>query len=660
MKTLNSLLHDVLQVSPHLRCQVYFKASLTALSHAMEDLVLVGTDKPLVIANFQQERFYRQESRRYQRIAQRTDQVYILAAPESNFAAISDPYVTVPFDPNDTLAQEWHLIIIGQQYSACIVCQEYASPVDAASLDQARQFKGIWTFEREVSTHAARLLLERIVGDRPELADKVEIARQRYGLTQISSNQITAERVLEIDARLFTDRLVTYLQSNQYKQLKAYRTITKKERQERLINTISTAIRHSLNPEEIFQITVRELGEVFSPCRCLLYRYNAIDQPAPIEYEAVTDGLPSLKGEIWSLAKHELFQVALAEDRAVAIADTTQDLGIRGYPELSAQLQRFMIRSSLVVPIRYQESWLGILELHHCGVEPLVWSDSDKALVEAIATQVGVALIQAQAYNNLETLNRQLAALERTQSNLIAIVGHELRTPLSTIQVCLESLATEPDMPLEFQESMLQTALADSQRMRHLIQDFLTLSRLEGGWVNWQLEPISLQASLDLVLSSFKKNQSPKSIPHIILELPSDLPLVLADGEGLIEVLMKLLDNACKFTNPEGTVTIRAQVLGSEFIGVANSQDQQNHTQMLEVVIADTGRGIEPSQLEAIFELFYQEEGFLQRTIGGTGLGLAICRQIIQKLGGKIWAVSGGKNQGSQFHFTLPIAPPPA
>lgn len=658
MKTLNSLLHDVLQLSPHLRCQVYFKASLTALSHAMEDLVLVGTDKPLVIANFQQERFYRQESRRYQRIAQRTDQVYILAAPESNFTAISDPYVTVPFDPNDSLAQEWHLIIIGQQYSACIVCQEYASPVDAASLDQARQFKGIWTFEREVTIHAARLLLERIVNDRPELADKVEIARQRYGLTLISCNQ-TISRVLEIDARLFTDRLVTYLQSNQYKQLKAYRTITKKERQERLINTISTAIRHSLNPEEIFQITVKELGEIFSPCRCLLYRYNAIDQPAPIEYEAVTDGLPSLKGEIWSLAKHELFQVALAEDRAVAIADTTQDLGIRVYPKLSAQLQRFMIRSFLVVSIRYQESWLGILELHHCGVEPLVWSDSDKALVEAIAAQVGVALIQAQAYNNLETLNRQLAALERTQSNLIAIVGHELRTPLSTIQVCLESLATEPDMPLEFQQSMLQTAIADSQRMRQLIQDFLTLSRLEGGWVNWYLEPISLQASLDLVLSTFTKHQSPKSLPQIIVELPSDLPLVLADGEGLIEVITKLLDNACKFTNPDETVTIRTQILNVECIEVVNFQAQHN-TQMLEVIIADTGRGIEPSQLEAIFELFYQEEGFLQRTIGGTGLGLAISRQIIQKLGGKIWAVSGGKNQGSEFHFTLPIAPPPA
>jgi DICT domain-containing protein/signal transduction histidine kinase len=656
MKTLNSLLYDVLQISPHLRCQVYFKASLTALSHAMEDLILVGKDKPLVIANFQQERFYRQEKRRYQRIAQRTDQVYILAAPESNFSAISSPYVTIPFAPGDGLAQEWHLIIIGKLYSACIVCQEYASPVDAASLDQARQFKGIWTFDRKVSAYAAQLLLKRILAYRPELSDKIETAQQRYNLTEIPSNPTATERVLEIDARLFTDRLVTYLQSSQYKQLKAYRTITKKERQERLINVISTAIRRSLNPEEIFQITVREIGKVFSPCRCLLYPYHAVDQSTPIEYEAVTDGLPSLKGELWSLAKHPLFQVVLAQDNSIAIADTTQDLGIIAYPELSVQLQRFKIRSCLVVPIRYQESWLGILELHHCGVEPLVWNDSDKALVEAIASQVGVALIQAQAYNNLEALNRQLAALERTQSNLIAIVGHELRTPLSTIQVCLESLAIEPEMPLEFQQSMLQTALADSERMRQLIQDFLTLSRLESGLVNWQLEPISLQTSLDLVLTSFKKNQSPKSLPHFILELPSDLPLVLADGEGLIEVLTKLLDNACKFTNSQGTITIRAQFLDSESTEVEITT-QQNNTRMIEMIIADTGRGIEPSQLEAIFERFYQEEGFLQRTIGGTGLGLVICRQIIHKLGGRIWAVSGGKNQGSDFHFTLPIAP---
>lgn len=76
---------------------------------------------------------------------------------------------------------------------------------------------------------------------------------------------------------------------------------------------------------------------------------------------------------------------------------------------------------------------------------------------------------------------------------------------------------------------------------------------------------------------------------------------------------------------------------------------------MLEAIVADTGRGIEPSQLEAIFDRFYQEESALQRTVGGTGLGLAICRQIVRSMGGKIWAESAGKEQGSQFHFTIPI-----
>ena len=76
---------------------------------------------------------------------------------------------------------------------------------------------------------------------------------------------------------------------------------------------------------------------------------------------------------------------------------------------------------------------------------------------------------------------------------------------------------------------------------------------------------------------------------------------------------------------------------------------------MLEVTISDTGRGIEPNRLEAVFDRFYQEEGALRRSVGGTGLGLAICRQIISRLGGKIWAESMGKDQGSQFHFTIPI-----
>jgi signal transduction histidine kinase len=280
------------------------------------------------------------------------------------------------------------------------------------------------------------------------------------------------------------------------------------------------------------------------------------------------------------------------------------------------------------------------MELHHCEATPIAWKEDDVALVDAIATQVGVALIQAEAYANLEDLNEQLAALDRTRSNLVAITGHELRTPLSTIQVCLESLATEPDMSPELRQVMLNTALSDAERMRNLVQDFLTLSRLESGRVEWNLESISLVECIELAISNVKAKLSQEKMPKIRNRAAKNLPLVKADGEWLVEVLAKLLDNACKFTESDGLVEISVRSDGKNY---------------LEVTISDTGRGIEPKQLETVFDRFYQEEGSLRRSVGGTGLGLAICRQIVNSWGGKIWAESAGKDRGSQFHFTIPM-----
>jgi signal transduction histidine kinase len=177
--------------------------------------------------------------------------------------------------------------------------------------------------------------------------------------------------------------------------------------------------------------------------------------------------------------------------------------------------------------------------------------------------------------------------------------------------------------------------------MRKLVQDFLTLSRLESGRVEWHLEPLAMDECVDLALSSIRARQTEEPLPEIKAQVPVELPLVRADGEWLVEVLSKLLDNACKFTEPAGQVLIQAKPNGGD---------------MLEVTITDTGRGIEPNRLEAVFDRFYQEEGALRRTAGGTGLGLAICRQIVLGLGGKIWAESAGRDQGSQFHFTIPIA----
>ncbi|MCT7991295.1 DICT sensory domain-containing protein [Laspinema olomoucense] len=643
-----SVLEELLHALPLLRTQIYFKSSLTALSHAMEDQVLAGADRALVIACFQRERFYRQEAHRYRRISNKTDQVYVLAAPETEFQNSSQIQEAIAFEPDDGLAKEWHLVVLAPNYSTCLVCREkegaVVKPSELQSMDQSRRFEGIWTFDRQVSSTVARLLLERVRVYRPELEEKIERAIATYRLSEADKALEAAARFQDVDPGPFVQRLVTYLQAGQHKLVKTYRSIAAQERRERLVNSITTAIRQSLNPADIFQVAVRELGGALDVCRCLIYRCKATDQEAAIAYEFLGRSVKSLTGEVWPLQENPLFQEVVASGERVAVENIRTDSRITGSKRLMTLVQEWEIQSWLMVPVLYQNQLVGMVELHHCGCEYREWDAEELTMVEAIATQVGVATLQAEAYANLGDLNEQLAALDRTRSNLIAITGHELRTPLSTIQVCLESLASDPDMPPELRQVMLSTALDDAERMRTLVQDFLTLSRLESGRVEWNTEALPLHECLSLAISSVRTRTNPEAaaLPTLILEVPEDLPLVRADGEWLVEVLSKLIDNACKFTPSGGKVTILAQTRG----------DRE-----LEVKVADTGRGISRDRLETVFDRFYQEEGALRRSTGGTGLGLAICRQIVTGWGGQIWAKSGGKDCGSQFHFTIPIAP---
>jgi DICT domain-containing protein/signal transduction histidine kinase len=652
MSISKSVVQQLLDNCTGWRPQMYFKSSLTALSHAMEDLVLNDSDTPLVIASFQRERFYRQESHRYRRIAHKSDQVYVLAAPETEFSNNSGEYETVAFEADDALAQEWHLVIIGQHYASCLVCRERNAPLTerkyVSAMDTNRRFEGIWTFDRSIAMKVGKIMLERIAVYRPELDEKIAQARSLY----ITDSSIT-QAIVQIEPPLsnpdpFVQRLVTYLQASQYKLLKANKTLAIKQQKEQLLNSVTDAVRRSLNTKQILQVAVQKLGEGVSVCRCIIYRCHENDAVATIDREFTSPGIKSLKGKKWQLANNPLFEEAIATTETVSVNNTFEDERLttvaweRGTGEFFQNLiQNYAISSCLLVPIFYQGKLLGVMELHHCASEPIVWKPDDIALVDAIATQVGVALIQAEAYAELEDLNEQLEALDRTRSNLVAIVGHELRTPLSTIQVCLESLASEPDMASELSQIMLDTALKDAERMRNLVQDFLTLSRLEGGGVEWNIETLSITECIDLAISNVKARNLEQSTPQIDnLTSPGDIPLIEIDGEWLVEVLAKLLDNACKFTPVDGIIAIAVKTNGAK---------------TLEVTVSDTGRGIETGSLETVFDRFYQEEGALRRSAGGTGLGLAICRQVVKSWGGEIWAESPGKDRGSIFHFTIPL-----
>lgn len=664
MSVSTSVLTELVKFLPNLKPQIYFKSSLTALSHAMEDQVLAGTEQPLVIATFQQERFYRQEAHRYRKIAELTPQVYVMAALETEFQNSSDTHETVAFYPQDQLSQEWNLLVLGQYYSTCLVCVEREDLVQNSDLpeqllmDQARPFQGIWTSDRQVSIKVAELLLERTLYYRPELAEKVGEAYSIYGIRSVAkkskkSSNPTKSNTISTDYSSLNDpfayRLVTYLQAGQHELLRVYRSLAAKERKERLVNSITATIRQSLNPQEVIKVATQELGEAMGACRCLIYRCKATDNSVKISNEYLCNDVVSIIGKTWLLRENPLFQEVVKRQEPVYINETDKfDLdwvntpnngAVKSEESFKKITQKWQIKSWLMIPILYQGQLLGMVELHQCNCNLSRWQEDDLLMVDAIATQLGAAIIQAETYANLEDLNQQLEALERTRSNLIAITGHELRTPLSTILICLESLHQEPDMPVEMRKIMLDTALTDAERLRKLVQDFLKLSHLESGRVDWNPESLGLKECIDLAISGIRTHHNQNQVPDIETEVPPNLPLVQADGEWLVELLSKLLDNACKFTDPDGKVTINAKC---------------NQEQMVEVIISDTGRGIEPNRLYAVFERFYQEEGSLRRSVGGTGLGLAISKQIVNGWGGEIWADSPGKNQGSQFHFTIP------
>ena len=653
MDLTNSLLRDLVTEYKHLRPQIYFKSSLIALARATQDLVLADEEQYLVIANFQQEKFFRQQERRFRKMAFKSNHVYVLGVPdtESSFAISNSPYETIPIESTDTLAGERYLVIIGKSYAACLAVRDKLSVKDIRDIgswvEHGERFEGIWTFDRDIVYTAADWLLGIIANYRPELASKTERARKLFKLRADNEGQplLTSGSV---DLGIFAQRLVTYIQTGQYKLFKAYKAIATAERKESLINKIAAAQRSSLDAHEILQTTVKEIGQLFSNCRCILYCLAPEDAEVQIEYESKPAYMNSLVGQKWLIANNPLFIAAQAQKTTLVVEDVSNNSYLNENIIIEDKITKAQIHSWLMVSIRYQGTLLGMLELHYGGNNDFQWKSEDVALIEAVATSAGAALTQASAYTNLVELNTQLESVERIQSNLIAIVGHELRTPLSTIRICLESLASEPDMLPEFRNTMLDTALGDSDRLGQLIQDFLTLSKLEAGKAYLNLESSTIDYALNLALRRIKTTAKVKQIPAIRVNLPERLPQIKADVDGLIEVFTKLLDNACKFTPTDGNVTIHALI--RKFQKPKNSLDK-----MLEIVISDTGRGIEQERLEIIFDRFSQSESYLRRTVTGVGLGLIICRKIIQNLGGEIWANSLGEGQGSEFHFTLPI-----
>ena len=229
----------------------------------------------------------------------------------------------------------------------------------------------------------------------------------------------------------------------------------------------------------------------------------------------------------------------------------------------------------------------------------------------------------------------RLKRLESSRQDFVANVSHELRTPLSLIKGYVETLLDgAKDNPV-VANKFLQTIDRNAERLKLLIEDLLTISELESGRIQLNLQIIPLKPLVAKVLSDFKSRAQARQT-----SLVDNVPdvQVRADADRLEQVLCNLIDNAIKYGRSVGTVTVSARAL----------DDAQ-----IEVCVQDDGPGIPPDSIERVFERFYRVDKARSREQGGTGLGLSIVKHIVQSHSGRAWAKSQ-LGQGASFYFTLP------
>ena len=252
--------------------------------------------------------------------------------------------------------------------------------------------------------------------------------------------------------------------------------------------------------------------------------------------------------------------------------------------------------------------------------------------------QKSQALEQATA--ELRDANDRLRQLDQLKDDFLATVSHELRTPLTSIRSFSEILLDTPDLEPEERAQFLQIIVRESERLTRLINDFLDLSKIESGKMEWQVAPCELR---EIVGDAVAATHGLFAERHVgltqsLLDAPAG---VRVDRDRLIQVLINLLANAAKFV-PEGSGRVQVEV-------------RQQDGGFL-VRIEDNGPGVPEPYREAIFEKFRQvggSGGMLKDKPKGTGLGLAICRQIVEHFGGRIWAEDAALG-GAAVCFTLP------
>ncbi|MEP6492126.1 MAG: ATP-binding protein [bacterium] len=403
------------------------------------------------------------------------------------------------------------------------------------------------------------------------------------------------------------------------------------EEDERFLSGASTDLAQTLAVEAtlraIVDLPIPRLADA-----CLLDLVGANDQFRRItslrQRAELTPALAGLEANTLTYDSPSPIIDAIRRNRREAV-DTVDEDWLEGSadPETIPHWRSIGPMSLLILPLHAAGETFGALTL--IRTQPSAFDAERRTLADKYATSAATSLANARLYDAARKANR-------AREEVLSIVSHDLRNPLSAIAMCARVLEENPPGDERTQKELLVTIRESTEWMNRLIDDLLDAASIERGRLSLQLTP---QEPSQLALQALHMFETEASEQGLALDarLPTNLPLVRADGARIVQVLGNLMRNAIKFTPAGGRV-----VIGIEHRGDA-----------LEFTVRDTGVGISAESQSRVFDRYWQSSDGVRAR--GSGLGLSIAKGIVEAHAGRIW-VESVPGQGSTFAFTIPQA----
>ncbi len=513
----------------------------------------------------------------------------------------------------------------------------------------------------DVSRDSRYIQLESPQDTRSELALPLEMGRTLLGVLDMQNESLAAFQEDDIPfMQLLADQVAIAIQN-----ASLYQTEKLRRRLAETLYGVGRALSGTLNPAEVLDLILEQLEQIVHSDRASVLLHS--DTADELEM-AASRGFPAGAQKLRiSIKENDVFQEIYRTQQPLHLPDVSLRIDWQHAENLP------VTRAWLGIPLIRSDEVIGMLSLARVTLEP--YTQDEIALASTFAGQAAIALQNARLYAQIKRFNQNLELmvqerteelqeaynrlykLDKTKSDFISIASHELRTPITVIQGYTQMLL-ENASPSQsgLHQQIVSGIHTGVQRMGEIVSSFLDAAKIDNQAFHLYPSMVTISTLVDVTCKGFSKSVADRNLSLSIEKLDS-LPPIQADPEALQKVFYHLIQNAIKYTPNEGSIKISGNLV-PEIPGKPGKGG-------IEVLICDTGIGIDPGLRELIFEKFFQtgevslhSTGKTKFKGGGPGLGLAIAKGIVEAHGGKIWVESPGYDEktcpGSQFHVLLP------